>query len=67
MVSQVMSLSADEIDVVSGASTTSDTAYAISAAAFTGASIAGRFGQPEVAAGAAVVGLIALGVGMLTD
>jgi hypothetical protein len=62
-----MNLSPDEIDVVSGGSTTSDTAYAVSIAAFTGASIAARFGQPEIAAGAAVVGLVALGVGMLTD
>jgi hypothetical protein len=52
-------LSFDEIDAVSGANETSDALYVVAGTAVTVASVAARLGAPQVAAGAAVIGLVA--------
>lgn len=60
-------LSFDEIDAVGGANETSDTLYVVAGAAATAASVAGRMGAPQVAAGLAVVGLVAFVAAVVID
>jgi len=55
----IWELKFDEVDLVNGASSTSDALYVVAGTAATVASVAAKVGAPQVAAGAAVVGLVA--------
>lgn len=55
----IQELGFDEVELVDGGSSTSDTLYVVAGVAATVASVAARAGAPQVAAGAAVVGLVA--------
>ena len=63
----IMALKFDEIALVGGASDTSDALYVVAGTAATVASVAARCGAPQVAAGAAVVGLIAFVAAVAID
>lgn len=66
-VDAIQELSFDEIDYINGGSDTADALKVTAAAAFTGTSVAARVGGVKVAAGLAVVGLVAYAAAEIID
>lgn len=64
---KIVTLDFDEIGAVGGANDTSNALYVVAGTAATVASVAARAGAPQVAAGAAVVGLVAFVAAAIID